>query len=158
MPNNSAYADSYLLAGNVTFSASNTLVYASSTMSVSTKGNFSFVPSFVMTEKNDNILPINVNEAFDGYPEGSSFFRDLNRAVRPFEAYILAQTGNANRFSIAEETTGITEFNDNGVKTLRIYNLEGQLIYSGPGIKHWGKQLNLKPGVYIVNGRKELNR
>ena len=159
MPNNPAYADSYLLGGDVTFSAQNAKVYASSKLKTATKGDFEFVPSFVLTEKNTSILPINVGQVFDGYPEGSSFFRDLNRSVRPFEAYIYAVSNNARQFTIEEETTGISKPNATFVETLRVYDLTGQLLYSGPNLTNWREKLHLKPGIYIVNGSKiQVNR
>jgi hypothetical protein len=159
MPNNPAYADGYLLGGDVTFSAQNAKVYASSELKTATKGDFEFVPSFVLTEKNTSILPINVGQVFDGYPEGSSFFRDLNRSVRPFESYIYAVSNNARQFTIAEETTGISKPNATFVETLRVHDLTGQLLYSGPNLTNWREKLHLKPGIYIVNGSKiQVNR
>ena len=154
MPNNPAYADGYLLGGDVTFTAQNTKVHASSALQTASKGDFVFIPTFTMTEKNASILPINVGQAFDGYPEGSNFFRDLNRSIRPFEAYIYAASSNARMFSISEETTGIYELNAESDEALRIYDLTGQLLYSGPNLPDWREKLHLKPGIYIVNGNK----
>jgi len=150
MPNNQSYADQYILGGQVTFEAQNAQVLASTELTIDEKGGFMFVPCFTTQEKTSSILPINVGQAFDGFPEGSNFFRDLERNVRPFEAYILSQSSAARRFSISEETTGITELQPENAGQLHVYDLRGHLVDKISSLDKLKRSHHLRPGIYIV--------
>ena len=150
MPNNQSYADQYILGGQVTFEAQNAQVHASTELTTDEKGDFWFVPCFTIQEKTSSILPINVGQAFDGFPEGSNFFRDLERNVRPFEAYVLSQSSAARRFSISEETTGITELQPENAGQLHVYDLRGHLVDKISSLDKLKRSHHLRPGIYIV--------
>lgn len=149
MPNNDYYADTYMLGGIITFEADNARIEPQQTLTYPKKGEFMFVPTYIATPKTTQVMPINRNEQFVGFPEGSNFFRDLNREVRPFEAYILS-AGSASRFAIGEEATGIYEIPILSEAKVRIYNLSGQLVYAGQSMD----KVHLKAGIYIVNGKR----
>ena len=154
MPNNQSYADQYILGGTVTFAAQNAKVYASSEFVTDTKGDFTFIPCFTAKSKDDGVLPLNVQQSFEGFPEGSNFFRNLQRDVRPFESYIVSASGDASRFSIDEETTGINELYIANNGRLKVYNTSGQCVLI---TNSWEELMNtrrLPAGIYIVNGEK----
>ena len=164
MPNHPSYADEYWLSGNVTYEADNAEVLSSAQPVTATKGDFTFMPSFTLTKKTDRVLPINLGEAFGGYAEGSSFFRDLQRDVRPFEAYILSSDGHARLFAIEGEDSEVVSMY--GMPTITgissygkvpVYDLSGKMVsasYSVRLFKESGRKEvtdhHLRPGVYIL--------
>jgi hypothetical protein len=154
LPNNQSYADQYILGGDVTFEARNAKVYASTDYVIAEKGEFTFVPCFTLKSKDAGVLPLNVRQEFEGFPEGSNFFRNLQRDVRPFECYIQSSSGNAHIFSINEETAGIEElYVDNGGR-LKVYNTSGQCVLMINSMDELINTHRLRAGVYLVNGKK----
>ena len=150
MPNNSAYADDYILGGVVTFEADNVKLSPITTQDYPYKGDYSFVPTFIQVKKTDKVLPINLGEPFDGRAEGSAFFRDLEREVRPFEAYISSESSLVRFMEIQSELpTGIEEIPmAQRIGTDEYVDLQGRRLGTHRG--------NLGKGVYIVGGRKVL--
>lgn len=86
MPNNEHYADEYILSGDVTFEGSNVKVLASSELNYGSKGDKTFAPSFMNTDK-DECMTLNVGETYEGHAMGSMFVQGLRNAS-PFEAYV----------------------------------------------------------------------
>lgn len=150
MPNNQSYADQYILGGQVTFEAQNATVYASEELVTAEKSEFMFVPTFTSVVKTDGVLPLNVGQAFDGLPEGSNFFRDLNREVRPFEAYIVSRSRSARRFAIEEETLGIEDLQLEMMGSVRVFDLRGLLVGTAKNLDELRQSHRLTPGVYLV--------
>ncbi|MDE6002083.1 MAG: chitobiase/beta-hexosaminidase C-terminal domain-containing protein [Prevotella sp.] len=151
MPNSSAYAARYNVAGNVTFSAEKAEIPATK-MNAIEKGNVTFMPTFTSKAADRDIWLINKNMVYEGEQEGSVFVPNM-REARPFEAYMTSQTiAHAPRFlSIAEiggSTTGIVDImlNDTFDADGSWYTLEGRKLQGKPTAK----------GVYIVNGKKVI--
>ena len=86
MPNSDRYSDEYILKGVVTFSGKNVIVEASNEINISYKGDNSFVPNFIVTDK-DKCMTLNVGETYNGYAPGNLFAHSL-RDAHPFEAYV----------------------------------------------------------------------
>lgn len=157
MPNNSYYADAYMLGGTITFEADNALIEPQPATAYPQKGEFLFVPSLTATPKASYVLPINRNEAFSGFPEGSNFFRDLERDVRPFEAYILS-AAKASRFAIIDDehdaATAITDLMPSPTARHRVYNLQGRLLMVTDDPSPAALRQRLGTGLYIVDSKK----
>jgi len=157
MPNNSYYADAYMLGGTITFEADNALIEPQPATAYPQKGEFLFVPSLTATPKASYVLPINRNEAFSGFPEGSNFFRDLERDVRPFEAYILS-AAKASRFAIIDDehdaATAITDLMPSPTARHRVYDLQGRLLMVTDDPSPAALRQRLGTGLYIVDSKK----
>jgi hypothetical protein len=162
MPNSSAYDEEYILAGNVTFSASNATVATTTIVSV-TAGNKWFVPAFSIVEKNVAVYALNVTNDLvtdhGSYDAGSRFVSNL-REVYPFEAYMTTSSSGAPYLSIEFDnaTTGIDEIPTRSAsdETIVIYSLSGQKIVTCKQADFEASWLNLPSGVYIVNGKKRI--
>jgi len=146
MPNNEVYGSAYILAGKVTFEASNMTVPATNIITTS-KGDHVFTPCFEAVEASPSVYAINKNDRNSNHVEGSVFLPDT-RDVKPFEAYIAVPTnGVAPRYiPIRDEDTGI----ENLTPTLSqgegaVYDLTGRKV-----------QGELQRGVYIINGKKVM--
>jgi len=166
MPNNDYYIVDYLMAGNVTFSAENVTVMATSNLRMSSCGDKTFIPSFASKAVSIDIYALNVNNQYsknsDYRAEGSTFIREL-RTVHPFEAYMTTNSSNAKQaIPIFENLpTAIQEIPTTGLcdeTGVRIYNLSGQLVMSSDDITVEEALERLPSGVYIVNGKKMVLR
>ena len=151
MPNNSVYADDYILGGKVTFEADNVELSGEMPQTNPSKDEFTFVPTFIATAKTEHVLPINRGQEFDGRAEGSAFFRDLEREVRPFEAYISTPEGSyARQLDISDmQTSGILE-----LPMLKAN--EQDVYYDLQGRRQGTRRNTLGKGVYIIGGKKVL--
>ena len=150
MPNNPDYADSYIIGGNVTFEGENVTIAETPLESYAGRyANKTMLGTFTTVPKTSSMLVLNVGEEFNGYAEGSAFFRDLNRETRPFHAYVVEDGAASRIFAIGEAT--IT-----GIEDVTVYKLSEGMYYDLQG-RSVGKNHNsLKRGVYIKDGRKML--
>lgn len=153
MPNNERYATRFRLAGNVTFSATDTYVPVTNPESAE-KGNVMFVPNFMHRDKEAGILAINL-ETVDEFLPGSAFLENV-RGLRPFEAYArsIGVSRQAIRIDDADLATAIqdTQLIDvSGNAIIKVYNLSGNLVITGKRSEVMPK---LADGVYIIDGKK----
>ena len=167
MPNNTAYDDYYILKGDITFSASKATVNVSNSLKKTTHGDKTFVPTFAKVKRVSTVYPLNVKNklisASGGYNFGSRFISNL-RDVYPFEAYMTSSSAGAPYLSIEfdDGTTGFEEilFNSHpsslNAPCIKVYNLNGQLLFSVNQQEYSEKWNQLPSGVYIVNGRKTV--
>src|SRR5574344_717654 len=172
MPNNANYADSYLLAGDITFSAENTMVSASDKINKGYKGEYVFVPAFTSVSKSNSIYPINRNQEYNGYNPGSTFVSDL-RDVRPFEAYITTTSASAKRcFDITDVSTDISTiplkesemkmYSENGIvyivsnkkMKIHIYDMTGRLVKIVEAVGGVNAVRGLYKGIYMITDHK----
>ena len=163
MPNHSYYKPESRLSGNVTFSAENVTIPTSGNIRTVNYNGRTFIPNY-MNQNEKNYYALNVNNDYVTYSgndvEGSKFFIGL-RAVHPFEAYMISASQTRSYIAIDDDmTTGIGDITEimADEKTVRVYNLNGQLI-----MVEGNKRLDeIKPllsaGVYIVNGKKIIIR
>lgn len=165
MPNQANYADDYILAGNVTYTAANTYVEADAS-NVTTKGSVRFTPSLQHQAQSASILTINLEDYTDQegmfYLSGSAFLPNM-RAARPFEAYALVQGGVPAPMLVR---SFVWDANDTAIREVEMKQLEklGDVrgVYDLQG-RHLGNDssvLEKKRGqhqrVVIVNGKKTL--
>ncbi len=161
MPNNEEYDDDYILSGEVTFSATQATVKATSAVNSKESGSKTFVPAFSATEKSNTIYVLNAVNGYHaedgGYAEGSRFVSAL-RSVSPFEAYMTDDSGSARLFIDIEfsEATAIDDLNSSEANK----ELDGH-VYNTAGMKVDSGRLqngSLPSGLYIINGKKVINR
>ncbi len=168
-PNNEMYHPDYILGGDITFSATNATVYESDTKVLGYESysydNRWFLPTFVGVEIYEYFYNTNwgttAAEA-GGETPGSVFLRNY-RPTNPFEGFIYS-TSAARMFpvfpNVDEETTGILELNtrDSQQTGTTVYDLKGQLVVrtQDGDVEQALKQL--PAGMYIVNGKKMMNR
>ena len=160
MPNNPKYASDYNLSGDITFSARNAEVKASTEMASVTGNGKTFVPSFAHEENTADAFILNVNGSFvnygGAYPEGSVFIRNL-RDIRPFEAYFTnVQQAKEVLPVFDDETTPVHSLpvDTKLLPRVTVYSVTGQLMKSGKNITIEEALQGLSRGVYIVNGQK----
>jgi hypothetical protein len=155
MPNNERYATRFRLAGNVTFSATDTYVPVTNPEPAE-KGNVMFVPNFMHRDKEVGILAINL-DAQDEFLPGSAFLDNV-RGLRPFEAYarsigVSRQAIRINdddlQLATAIQDTQLIDVSGNAI--IKVYNLSGNLVIIGKRSEVMSK---LADGVYIINGKK----
>lgn len=156
MPNNSNYAQTYCLTGDIEFRGTNVQVLASDNLQAVDYGKKVFVPTYQYQVASSNIYPLNVNNQLAEYTgespvEGSAFIRNL-RPVHPFETYLTMEGSDAVREVIPlfeeEGTSGIGSIPLSGrqITERAVYNIQGQQL-SAP-----------KRGLNIVGGRKIVVR
>ena len=156
MPNQSNYSSSYILAGDVTFSAENVTVAATPTFSGT------FVPTYTTVRQASDVYALNVVNRYvndtGGYDAGSKFISKL-RNVRPFEAYISdSPTRGIYDINMEDDTTsmdGVLSLLDPD-REIDIYTLNGQKIKRVKQCDLYDVLDQLPHGVYIVNGQKVL--
>ena len=154
MPNNELYYESSCLNGQVTFSAENVAVEATTSHKVSYNGK-TFVPNFSVRESGGYVYALNVKNDWTTYngslTEGSHFVLNL-RTVHPFEAYMTTENNSRAEFSIfdadATEVQGVKMLLDQR-KIKGVYNLNGQKLDEDNDKK-------LPAGVYIIGGQKVM--
>ena len=158
MPNNNFYLTDYRIVGKVTFESENVEVKKSSDVNSVKFSDRTFVPNYV--NKNDGaILALNVNNDIVTYTQadkGSKFVKGL-RPVYPFEAY-MTTTSNTRSIGVLDGmTTGIQTVKnmvDETAEGIRVYDMRGVLVKSCTS--KTGIRNGLKPGVYVVEGKKMI--
>ena len=155
MPNNERYATRFRLAGNVTFSATDTYVPITDP-EPSEKGNVMLVPNFLHRDKEVGILAVNLETEGEFLP-GSAFLDNV-RGLRPFEAYarsigVPRQAIRINdddlMLATAIQDTQLIDVSGNAI--IKVYNLSGNLVITGKRSEVMSK---LADGVYIIDGKK----
>jgi hypothetical protein len=154
MPNSSKYNSTYILAGDVSFSAENVQV----TKTPSFSGLF--VPTFATVARSSTVHALNVNNQYvkysGSYEAGSHFISDL-RDIRPFEAYISENsTRGIIKINFDDYTTEMNQIliSPNEGQKVIIYTLSGQQVASSNQCNIELLWNYLPKGVYIVNGKK----
>ena len=168
MPNNPVYDDIWNVKGEVTFSATNVQVMATSGLVQNTYNGRKFSPAYSYIDKQDGIFALNVHNTFSQnnseYLEGSHFINNL-RSVHPFEAYMTSTNGSYAPIGIFDDLpTDIPdllfmapgEVSGTGSETpLRVTTLSGQVVREVPPATSLDNALKgLPKGVYIVGNRK----
>ena len=162
MPNNPNYADDFILAGKVTFSAADTYIEVDTAM-VTMKGSVRFAPAMQRQEKSSTVLAINLEDCtVDGtfYRSGSAFLPNL-RTVNPFEAYALVGA-SIPKIPLADMEWGyVTDMRNAQMSELEAIGRKGG-VYDLLGRKLSNDSSNLKNDggkmkrVYIINGKKTV--
>lgn len=150
MPNNALYNDIYNLNGDVTFSADNVYISETGQWNTATKGSKEFVPTTLKVAASRNIYALNSNQKSVTHEEGSAFISNL-RDVNPFEAFIYS-TGANTFFKVSENLPVV----DDIIPLVRDnYDFDDNYVYGIDG-KPLGKiePKDLKPGVYLIGGKK----
>ena len=163
MPNDPKYDDEYILAGDVTFSATNASVYETAFVTQPTSNGKTFVPAFAVVNSASSVYALNVNNNlisyYGSYDAGSRFISNL-RAAYPFEAYMTTSSSSARFLTIEfeDEVTGIDEIplKEKRSGIVRVYTLTGLLLFSVTQSEFTEKWQHLPSGVYIVNGKKMI--
>ena len=158
MPNNSLYLKEYRIVGKLTFGAKDVEVKATKDLNTPRYSDRTFVPNFTNKE-NESILALNVNNDLVRYTSsdmGSHFVKGL-RAVYPFESY-MTTTSNTRSIGVLEDMTTaiktVQSIVDEKSQGIRVYDLRGILIKSGPSMEE--VKNGLKAGIYMVQGRKMI--
>ena len=163
MPNDPDYADDYILAGKVTFSATGTYVEADTTK-VTMKGSVRFTPSMQHQEKGESVLAINKEAYTDengAFHESGSMFVRNSRDVRPFEAYALVNSAGVKAMFIGDYLWGgATDIRDAEMMQLKeigknkgIYDMSGKLL--SPDSNYF-KEKPQHRNIFIINGQKTM--
>ena len=162
MPNNPNYADDFILAGKVTFSAADTYIEVDTAM-VTMKGSVRFAPAMQRQEKSSTVLAINLEDCtVDGtfYRSGSAFLPNL-RTVNPFEAYALVGASVPKIPLVDMEWGYVTDMRNAQMSELEVIGRKGG-VYDLLGRKLSNDSSNLKNDggkmkrVYIINGKKTV--
>ena len=158
MPNNAFYLTDYRIVGKVTFESENVEVKKSSDVNSVKFSDRTFVPNYV-NKNDDAILALNVNNDIVTYTQadkGSKFVKGL-RSVYPFEAY-MTTTSNTRSIGVLDGmTTGIKSVRnmiDETAEGVRVYDMRGVLVKSCAS--KTDIRNGLKPGVYVVEGKKMI--
>ena len=158
MPNNNLYLSDYRLVGKVTFESENVEVRNSSDLKSVRYNDRTLIPNFV-NKNDDAILALNVNNDLVAYTSadmGSKFVKGL-RSVYPFEAY-MTTTSNTRSIGVLDGmTTGIQTMKRMVNETsqgVRVYDMRGVLVKSSVSMAEIRN--GLKPGVYVVQGKKMI--
>ena len=161
MPNDPDYADDYILAGNVTFSATGIFI-ESDTSRVTMKGNVQFAPAMQSQKKGASVLAINKEDCTDSkgkfHESGSAFLEDT-RDVRPFEAFALVNAAGVKAMFIGDYLWGgATDIRDAEMMQLKeigknkgIYDMSGKLL--SPDSNYF-KEKQRHRNIFIINGQK----
>ena len=151
MPNNQQYEQQYQIPGIVTFSASNVEVQKSDNLIPASYQGRTFVPNYI-NQNNLDFLALNINSnyvTYTGSDAGSKFIGGL-RSVHPFEAYMIT-TDNTRSIDVMDgmptSIKGVRMDSDEK-SSMKVYDIRGrQMSVSAE---------SLKPGIYIVNGKKMI--
>lgn len=166
MPNNSAYDEEYILAGDVTFSSTNAKVVKTESLVTAESKGKRFIPAFSIVESSPSIYALNVHNYLTSYSgaddPGSKFISDL-RYIKAFEAYMTTTSSARTRQSIdiefdEDETTGIDDviMKHSANSIMEIFNLGGQRVAIIRHDEFENFWLALPSGVYIINGKKTI--
>lgn len=163
MPNNTAYAEEYRVAGDVTFKATNvTVPVTPATMGVNGVQGLTFMPVYSAVEKSSDIYVLNAsnsrNSTTGNYDAGSRFIRNL-RNVYPFEACLYSYGSNAREtidIAFDNEPSGIDELplRDLSADKVCIYSLDGRRIVTCQRSELQRVLKRLPISIYIVDGKK----
>ena len=155
VPNSDEYEDEYNIEGEVSFSATDVTVHATTGSQLPIADDYTFLGTYEGTVSGSGVYALNDEEyVADGtvYLPGGVFVRG-SRDIRPFEAYVYSEGGSRAPYLRigGKKGTGIGSqlMMDNG--QLTVYDLMGRRISVG----HLHE---LPKGVYIVNGRKTIIR
>lgn len=156
MPNNNFYLKDYRIVGKVTFTSENVEVKATKDLQSVKYSDRTFVPNFT-NKTDDAILALNVNNDIVSYKSadmGSTFVKGL-RQVHPFEAY-MTTTSNTRSIGVLDGmATGIQScMIDESAQGVRVYDMRGVLVKSCSSTAEIRN--GLKPGVYVVQGKKMI--
>ena len=152
MPNNQQYEQQYQIPGIVTFSASDVEVQKSDNLIPASYQGRTFVPNYT-NQNNLDFLALNVSNNYVTNPSkeiaGSKFIRGL-RAVHPFEAY-MTTTDNTRSIDVMDgmptSIKGVRMDSDEK-SSMKVYDIRGRQMSVSTE--------SLKPGIYIVNGKKMI--
>lgn len=158
MPNNTFYLTDYRIVGKVTFESENVEVKNSHDVNGVKFSDRTFIPNYV-NKNDDAILALNVNNDIVTYiqaDKGSKFVKGL-RPVYPFEAY-MKTTSNTRSIDVLDGMTtaikSVKSMVDETSEGVRVYDLRGVLVKSCT-LKA-DLRNGLKPGVYVVEGKKMI--
>ena len=153
MPNNSQYDSEWLLNGDVTFAGAGVRVEKTDDIQKPSFRDRTFIPCFEAIGAGDGAYALNVRNQYEannsGMPDGSMFVLNM-RTIHPFEAY-LTTTNNAPLYAI-----GIFDDMSTDIQVIEaekmlmkdtVYDLQGRKV-----------NRSTKKGVYVVNGKKLINR
>ena len=162
MPNDPKYDEEYILAGDVTFSATNATVIETGSLTMSISNGKTFIPAFAVEQKASTIYALNVSNELTvnttSYDPGSRFVPNL-RQVYPFEAYMTSSSSARSLvIEFEDELTGFDEvpLKEQRSGIVKVYTLTGLLMFSVPQSEFADKWQSLPSGVYIVNGQKMI--
>ena len=162
MPNDTKYDEEYILAGDVTFSATNATVIETGSLTMSISNGKTFIPAFAVEQKASTIYALNVSNELTvnttSYDPGSRFVPNL-RQVYPFEAYMTSSSSARSLvIEFEDELTGFDEvpLKEQRSGIVKVYTLTGLLMFSVPQSEFADKWQSLPSGVYIVNGQKMI--
>ena len=135
----------------MTFSASNVEVQKSDNLIPASYQGRTFVPNYI-NQNNLDFLALNINSnyvTYTGSDAGSKFIGGL-RCVHPFEAYMIT-TDNTRSIDVMDgmptSIKGVRMDSDEK-SSMKVYDIRGrQMSVSAE---------SLKPGIYIVNGKKMI--
>ena len=152
MPNNDIYADKYILAGEVTFQATNVIVEATNDIKVSSYGGLEFAPNYSNGTSNGRSV-LNVGIEYQGHKQGSLFVGDLRR-LKPFEAYVISRSGASRALIRDMLNTNTTIVNDIFMEEVDmskrgVYDLSGRKLSDDPDYR---PASDGTPVVLIING------
>ena len=147
MPNNPAYADEYILSGNVTFYSENVYV-PSTSIGKARKNNYQFVNNWENKPKSEYISVLNTNQEYNGYRPGSVFVPGL-RDAKVFEPYLeyVPQNKAQMRAPLVPIDTNTT-----GIETLP-ERLTERDVYSEDGILYINSGTDGKYSLYDISGK-----
>lgn len=158
MPNNNFYLTDYRIVGKVTFESENVEVKNSHDVNGVKFSDRTFVPNYV-NKNGDAILALNVNNDIVTYTQddkGSKFVKGL-RSVYPFEAYMIT-TSNTRSIGVLDGMTtaikSVKSMVDETSEGVRVYDMRGVLVKSCAS--KTDIRNGLKPGVYVVEGKKMI--
>ena len=162
MPNDTKYDEEYILAGDVTFSATNATVIETGSLTMSISNGKTYIPAFAVEQKASTIYALNVSNELTvnttSYDPGSRFVPNL-RQVYPFEAYMTSSSSARSLvIEFEDELTGFDEvpLKEQRSGIVKVYTLTGLLMFSVPQSEFADKWQSLPSGVYIVNGQKMI--
>ncbi len=158
MPNNSLYLNEYRIVGKITFASENVEVKASNDLRSVKYSDRTFVPNF-SNQSDESILALNVNNdivTYSAADKGSQFVKGL-RAVHPFEAY-MTTTSNTRAINVLDGMTtsikAVNRMTDETAQAVNVYDVRGVLVKRYASVTELGN--GLKPGVYVVQGKKMI--
>lgn len=156
MPNNNKYSEKFNVAGEVTFSAENAIVYASDKIKGQNyQEDNTFYPCFTAMAESMTNFGLNRN----GTKPDSQF---ENNVKNPFEAYLYkpSQTSGSRMNIVFEddsEVTSIFTFLQNEqdqIDIIKVYNPSGQLVKTLNSTTINEVKKDLLPGIYVINRKK----
>ncbi len=155
MPNDDFYPESYNLSGTITFSADSVVVPATPE-ALGVKGpTMTFTPNFSVFENEAQRFILNVENAFISYQgsrdKGSAFFRQnqLAQPLLPFTAYFTTSMANV------KDCFGVFETLYDAVRSISAgRSREAHGVYDLSGRRVADSATGLRPGIYVIDGRK----